>query len=207
MSSFTKLLSNNAHNIPSFVLLSRNTKSRGLCMCAKSLRLYLTLCNSVDCSPPGFSVHEILQARILVWVAMPSSRGSSRSRNQTRVSSLLHWPVGSLPLVPPGKPKYSSFIWPASTPLREMGISAEIKIEVLTGYREGTEKMCNLVKSWKPSKRRCYNFSVVSGGLNWSHLVDDERLTCKTTKPRAQNCKRVKSHGHRSLAGYGAWGC
>ena len=34
----------------------------------------LTLCNPVDCSPPGSSVHGILQARILEWVAMPSSR-------------------------------------------------------------------------------------------------------------------------------------
>ena len=33
---------------------------------------YLTLCNSTDCSPPGFSVHGILQARILEWIAMPS---------------------------------------------------------------------------------------------------------------------------------------
>ena len=36
-----------------------------------------TRCNHMDCSPPGFSVYGILQARILEWVAMPSSRGSS----------------------------------------------------------------------------------------------------------------------------------
>ena len=36
-----------------------------------------TLCNPMDCSPPGSSVHGILQARILEWVAMPSSRTSS----------------------------------------------------------------------------------------------------------------------------------
>ena len=34
----------------------------------------LTLCNSMDCSSPGSSVHEILQARILEWVAIPFSR-------------------------------------------------------------------------------------------------------------------------------------
>ena len=38
---------------------------------------YPTLCNHMDCSPPGFSVHGILQARILEWVATPSSRESS----------------------------------------------------------------------------------------------------------------------------------
>ena len=40
----------------------------------------------MDCSPPGSSLHGILQARILEWVAMPSSRGSSQPRDQTQVS-------------------------------------------------------------------------------------------------------------------------
>ena len=44
------------------------------------------LCDPMHCSPPGSSVHGILQARILEWVAMLSSRGSSRSREGTRVS-------------------------------------------------------------------------------------------------------------------------
>ena len=42
--------------------------------CAQSLQPYTTLCNPMDCSPPGFSVHGILHARILEWVATPSSR-------------------------------------------------------------------------------------------------------------------------------------
>ena len=46
-------------------------------MHAKSLQLCPTLCNPMDCSPPGSSVHGILQARILEWVAISSSRGSS----------------------------------------------------------------------------------------------------------------------------------
>ena len=40
-----------------------------------------TLCNHMDCSPPGFSVHGTLQARILEWVAIPFSRGSSWPRD------------------------------------------------------------------------------------------------------------------------------
>ena len=44
---------------------------------AKWLRLCPTLCDLMDYSPPGSSVHGILQARVLQWVAMPSSRGSS----------------------------------------------------------------------------------------------------------------------------------
>ena len=45
-----------------------------------------TLCDPMDCSLPDSSVHKILQARILEWVAMPSSKGSSRHRDQTQVS-------------------------------------------------------------------------------------------------------------------------
>ena len=46
----------------------------------------LILCNPMDCSPPGSSVHGNLQARILEWVAIPFSRGSSQPRDQTQVS-------------------------------------------------------------------------------------------------------------------------
>ena len=53
---------------------------------AKLLQSGLTLCDPVDYSSPGSSVHGILQARILEWVAMPFSRGSSPPRNRTRVS-------------------------------------------------------------------------------------------------------------------------
>ena len=46
-------------------------------VCAKSLQLCPTLCDPMDFNPLGSSVHGIHQARILEWVAMPSSRGSS----------------------------------------------------------------------------------------------------------------------------------
>ena len=52
---------------------------------AQSLQWCPTLCNRMNCSLPGSSVHGIFQARILEWVAMPSSRGSSRPRDPTRV--------------------------------------------------------------------------------------------------------------------------
>ena len=48
---------------------------------AKSLQSCPPLCNPRTCNPPGSSVHGILQARILEWVAMPSSRGPSQPRN------------------------------------------------------------------------------------------------------------------------------
>ena len=64
-----------------------------------------TLCNPIDCSPPGSSVYRIFQARILGWVAIYSSRGSSQPRDQTLISCvssisrqvLYHWcHLGSL---------------------------------------------------------------------------------------------------------------
>ena len=57
------------------------------CLCAKLLQSCLTLCDPRDSSPLGPSVHGILQARILEWVAMPSSRECSQPRDKTCISS------------------------------------------------------------------------------------------------------------------------
>ena len=64
---------------------------------SKSLQLHLTICDSMDCDPPVSSVHRILQARILDWVAISYSRGSSQARDRTGISLLnfLHWEVSS----------------------------------------------------------------------------------------------------------------
>ena len=75
-------------------------------MRANLLHLCSTFCNPVDCSPPGSTVHGILRARILEWVAMPSSKGSSRPRDWTHI--YLHWQTGSLSPAAPRKPLTSS---------------------------------------------------------------------------------------------------
>ena len=64
----------------------------------------------MDCSPLGFSIHGVFQARILEWVVISYSRGSSQPRNWTCISYLLDWQVISLPLVPPGKPREISLV-------------------------------------------------------------------------------------------------
>ena len=61
-------------------------------------QLYLALCDPVDCTPPGSSVHGISQARILEWVAISFSRGSSWPRDWTCISWI--WT---------GVPKFSQF--------------------------------------------------------------------------------------------------
>ena len=69
-----------------------------MCVPAQSLQSF-TLCDPMDCSPPGSSVHGILQVRILEWAAMPSSRRSSLLRDRTHISCVsctaggffIHW--------------------------------------------------------------------------------------------------------------------
>ena len=48
----------------------------------------ISLCDPMDCSPPGSSIHGILKARILEWVAMSCCRGSSQPRDWTQVSCI-----------------------------------------------------------------------------------------------------------------------
>ena len=62
---------------------------------------HVRLCNHMDCSPPGSSVHGILQARVLEWVAMPSSRGSPNPGIKPGSPS---FQADALTSEPPGKP-------------------------------------------------------------------------------------------------------
>ena len=78
--------------------------SKGACVLSCFSQVWLFATPWVDCSPPDSSVYGILQARILEWIAVPSSRGSSQPRDQTHLLHLLHWQACSSPLAPPGKP-------------------------------------------------------------------------------------------------------
>ena len=69
--------------------------------CCLVTKLCLTLCDSMDCSPPGSSVHGILQGRILEWVAISFSRGSSHMKTESTSPA---WQVDSLPLSHQGSP-------------------------------------------------------------------------------------------------------
>ena len=75
-----------------------------LCVCVLVTQSCPALCNPIDCSLPGFSVHGILQARILEWVTISFSRGSSQPRDRTRVS---HIGGRHLTSEPPGKTIYA----------------------------------------------------------------------------------------------------
>ena len=73
-----------------------------LCMHAQSSLSCPALCNPVNRSLPGSSVHQIFLARILEWVAMPASRGSSQPRDQTCISCVSCTAGGFSPTEPLG---------------------------------------------------------------------------------------------------------
>ena len=83
-----------------------------VCVYAQSLQSCLTLCNPMNCSLPCSSVHGILQARILEWVSMHSSRGSSQSRDRTRIC----WASGEAHNLP--HLLLVTFIFPSGTPVK-----------------------------------------------------------------------------------------
>ena len=83
-----------------------------MCVHAVCLQLCPTLYDPMNRSPPGSSVHGILQARILEWVAMlPPGGDFLTQRLNPSLLSLLHWQVGSLLLVPPGTPPKRHTSW------------------------------------------------------------------------------------------------
>ena len=87
------------------ITVNRSSFLKPRCACAFVLSLFshVWLCDLVDSSLPDSSLHGILQARILKWVAIPFSRRSSRRRDQTYAAHLLHRQANSLTLVPPWK--------------------------------------------------------------------------------------------------------
>ena len=118
-------------------------------VCAKLLLSWLTLCNPMDCNAPGSSVHRILQAKILEWVAITFCRGSSQPRDQTYVSCGSCIAGGFFTTEPLGKPHiykhicaYISMYLHVCTSLYETLSSmqrlywGQMKLEVLVCYRK-----------------------------------------------------------------------
>ena len=99
-------------------------------------QLYPTLCNPVDYSPPGSSVHGIFQARILEWVAIPFSKGSSWPRDQTRSPALL---ADSLASEPPEKASLCS-TWCKYSIKQDENDPAHHRTIYLVQLGEGAEK-------------------------------------------------------------------
>ena len=78
-----------------------NDRMCGVLWCFSRVRL----CDPVDCNPPDSSVHGVLQARTLEWIAISFSRGSSQGRDQTHIACVSPALAGRfLTTEPPGKP-------------------------------------------------------------------------------------------------------
>ena len=92
--SFSSIYHSTVSHFLQWICITFIIKKCGCCLIQSDRKsklvaqLGLTLFDPVDCSPPGFSVCGILQARILEWVAIPSSRGSSPTRDWTWVSCI-----------------------------------------------------------------------------------------------------------------------
>ena len=152
------------------------------CVCAKSLQSCPTLCDSVDCSLSGSSVHGILQARILQWVAMPSSRGSSRPRDWTCVFYISCIEAGSLSLALPGKPRTVEYY--SAVKINELLIHATIYISIkrtLLSERSQTQvaTFCVILFTWHSGRGKMIeNRSVVAGRiLREQGVVDCKGIT------------------------------
>ena len=85
-------------------------KQKYVCVCLVT-HSCLTLCDPLDCNPPGSSVHEIFQARILVWVAISFSRRSSQPRVEPVPPASHALQADSSPVEPSGKPLYYIHIY------------------------------------------------------------------------------------------------
>ena len=75
------------------------------CMCVFQVTSAVSLCNPMDCSPPGSSVHGILQEEYRSGLSCPPLRDLPDPGIEPTSLCLLHWQAGSLPLVPTGKPR------------------------------------------------------------------------------------------------------
>ena len=75
------------------------------CMHSVCIKSCQTLCDPMDCSLPGSSVHGIFQATILEWIVISSRGVFPNQGSNLLLSSLLHWLAGSPPLEPPRKPR------------------------------------------------------------------------------------------------------
>ena len=135
------------------------------------------LCYPMDCSLPGFSVHGILQARILEWVAIPFSRGSSPTRDQILVPWIVRWIL---------------------SPLDHQGSPHPLSLHCQPGGTSGKGPACQL---------RCKRpgFGAWVGKIPWKRAWQPTPVFFTIQAPREAPMPIFllgESHGQRNLAGY-----
>ena len=110
--------------------------SESTCVCVLVAQSCPTLCNPMDCSPSGSSVHRILQAGVLEWVPISFSRRPSRPRDQTQVSSMVGrcFTIGATKEVP----VVTHFLYLGSKIIVDGCCNHEIRILLLLGRKAMT---------------------------------------------------------------------
>ena len=149
-----------------------------MCMHPKSFQSYLTLCDPMNCSPPGSSVHGILQARILEWVAMPSSSRSSWPRDWTCI------------LV---SPALVDVFFTTSATWEALQIHIVKQQSGLPWLLSSKKSSCNSGDGLQC--RRCSFSPWLERSPGWGN-----------GNPFQYSCLE-KSHGQRSQVGCSPWGC
>ena len=146
--------------------LSQSLLSFFLSMHARmpSLQSCLPLCDPADCSLADCSVHGILQARILEWAATPSSRGSSRPKDQTHISRRFCTAGGFFTPEPQGKAKNTGMdsLSLLQGKLLDPGIelgSPALKADSLLLSHQGRPLLCNLLKVGQITRQICVPLS------------------------------------------------
>ena len=134
----------------------------------------LTLCNPMDCSPPGSSVYGIIQARILEWVAMPSSRDSSWFADWTRIAGRMK--------IEAQQWRFLGFcLWPIESEslLKEICVFKEFPKASDLHYSHstsafGSDKIWQYGPSTQPNSLKWYvdHFQVGNGQFLWDISVD-----------------------------------
>ena len=165
-------------------------------LCAELLQLCPTLCDPVDCSPPGSSVHGILQARILEWVAMPLLQGIFPTQGSN--PGLLHCRCILYHLSHQESPRILEWIAMASSrgssQPRDWTCISTVGRRVLYYWH-------HLESPWASSVR--YNSYLTP-------LPENFQQNCPVFQRRQWHPTPVllprKSHGRRSLEGCSPWG-
>ena len=175
-------------------------QARSVCIQFPIDRAHRSLCDPMDCSPPGSSVHGILQTRILEWVAMPSSRGSSWARDRTLVSCVsciasgffTHWATWEAPL------KARIDLWAGCLVFSCLGLKLRLEFIPPTSWFSGSAAywlqipgltvtflvcisywFCRLKKKKKKAQHECCKLSFIWGRMRTATQETAPQITLR----------------------------
>ena len=176
---------------------------RGRSLVESVAQLCLTLWDPTDCSPPGSSVHGILQARILEWVAMPYSRVISQARDRTQVSCIASrfltvWVTGKAAAAGVGGAVCGGVVvseWPKSDPVALLpetlrgpsGLwapAAQQDCALCPLEPAGSSTMSHVLPLWLKQAHGCYSHSSLLATFFpafsiWKRTVSVHQCLCR----------------------------